>query len=106
MSGLVQLGLESLMKGERNLHNEQTNDVSNGYRPRRVCHSGKIFELQVPRSRTTNFYPTLLGVLKDQEEEAQRVVFSLYSEGLTTEQVGKIDGKSMANIIAKLKSHA
>ena len=72
ISGLVQLGLESLMKSERNLHNEQTCDVSNGYRHRRVCHSGKLFELQVPRSRHSNFYPTLLGVLKDQEEEAQR----------------------------------
>lgn len=90
MSGLIQLGLESLMKSERTLHNLQKDDVSNGYRSRRVIHSGKLFELQVPRSRTSNFYPTLLGVLKDQEEEAQRVVFSLYSEGLTTLQVGKI----------------
>ncbi len=93
MQGLIQLGLESLMKGERNIHNDIMDDVSNGYRPRRVTHSGKIFELQVPRSRNSNFYPTLLGVLKDQEEEAQRVVFSLYSEGLTTEQVGKVYGQ-------------
>ncbi len=73
------------MKSERTLHNEIHDDVSNGYRHRRVSHNGQLFELQVPRSRESNFYPTLLGVLKDQEDEARRVVFSLYSQGLTTE---------------------
>ena len=32
----------------------------------------------------------LLGVLKDQKEEAQKLMSSLYCSGLTTEQVGKI----------------
>ena len=55
-----------------------------------MCHGGKVFELRVPRSRNSNFYPMFLGVLKDQEEEAQKLVSSLYCSGLTTEQVGKI----------------
>ena len=93
LEGLVQKGLESLMVSERSVHNEQHSDVSNGFRGRRVCHGGKIFELRVPRSRESNFYPMLLGVLKDQEEEAQRLVSSLYLSGLTTEQVGKIYGQ-------------
>ena len=88
--GLVKRGLESLMLTERSLHNETLSDVSNGFRGRRVCHGGKVFELRVPRSRNSNFYPMLLGVLKDQEEEAQKLVSSLYCSGLTTEQVGKI----------------
>ncbi len=88
--GLVKQGLESLMLSERRLHNESASDVSNGFRDRRVCHGGKVFELGVPRSRNSNFYPLLLGVLKDQEEEAQKLVSSLYCSGLTTEQVGKI----------------
>ena len=78
------------MHTERAVHNAAHNDVSNGYRARRVCHGGKVFELRVPRSRNSNFYPMLLGVLKDQEEEAQKLVSSLYCSGLTTEQVGKI----------------
>ena len=78
------------MVSERRLYNTDHQDVSNGYRDRRVCHGGKIFELRVPRSRNSNFYPMLLGVLKDQEEEAQKLVSSLYCSGLTTEQVGKI----------------
>ncbi len=90
LQGLVKQGLESLMLSERSLHNEALSDVSNGFRSRRVCHGGKIFELRVPRSRNSNFYPMLLGVLKDQEEEAQKLVSSLYCSGLTTEQVGKI----------------
>nr|WP_302568336.1 transposase [Culturomica massiliensis] len=74
------------MLSERSLHNEALSDVSNGFRGRRVCHGGKVFELRVPRSRNSNFYPMLLGVLKDQEEEAQKLVSSLYCSGLTTEQ--------------------
>ena len=90
LQGLVKQGLESLMLSERDLHNETRGDVSNGFRGRRVCHGGKVFELRVPRSRNNHFYPMLLGVLKDQEEEAQKLVSSLYCSGLTTEQVGKI----------------
>ena len=90
LQGLVKQGLESLMLSERALHNETRGDVSNGFRGRRVCHGGKVFELRVPRSRNSHFYPMLLGVLKDQEEEAQKLVSSLYCSGLTTEQVGKI----------------
>ena len=88
--GLVKKGMESLMQSERNLHNELTSDVSNGYRDRKVYHGGQMFELRVPRSRNNSFYPMLLGVLKDQEEEAQKLVSSLYTSGLTTEQVGRI----------------
>ena len=88
--GLVKQGLESLIHSERTVHNSEHNDVSNGYRARRVCHGGKVFELRVPRSRNSNFYPMLLGALKDQEEETKKLVSSLYCSGLTTEQVGKI----------------
>ena len=49
--GLVKQGLESLMHSERAVHNAAHNDVSNGYRDRRVCYDRKVFELRVPRSR-------------------------------------------------------
>ena len=87
---LVRLGIESLMKSERSVHNIENNDVSNGFRPRRIYQNGQMFEIQVPRSRENNFYPVLLGVLKDQEAELQRLACSLYAEGLTTRQVGRI----------------
>ena len=55
LQGLVKQGLESLMVSERCVHNEALSDVSNGFRDRRVCHAGKVFELRVPRSRNSNF---------------------------------------------------
>ena len=87
---LIQMGIESLMKSERKIHNELTLDVSNGYRNRRICHNGQMFQISVPRTREHSFYPMLLGVLKDQESEIQRLVCSLYSKGLTTSQVGDV----------------
>lgn len=57
---LIHLGMESLMKSERAIYNEQTNDVSNGFRDRKVYHNGQMFQIQVPRSREGNFYPMLL----------------------------------------------
>ena len=71
---LIRLGMESLMKSEREVYNTQKEDVSNGFRDRRVYHNGKMFEIRFPRTRESNFYPVLLGVLKDQESEVQRGV--------------------------------
>ena len=56
LQGLVKQGLESLMLSERSLHNEALSDVSNGFRGRRVCHGGKIFELRVPRGQPSSEY--------------------------------------------------
>ena len=39
---LIRLGMESLMKSEREIYNSQTDDVSNGFRDRRIYHSGQI----------------------------------------------------------------
>jgi transposase-like protein len=47
-------------------------------------------ELRVPRTRYGSFYPVLLNVLKDQQAEMERLTFSLYTAGLTTEQIGDI----------------
>jgi len=95
---LLQMSLEAIMRSERMMHNEQQNDVSNGFRKRSVlAHGGKL-ELLVPRSRHHNFYPLLLGIIKDQEQEYKELAYELYTSGLTTEQVGglfdKIYGQS------------
>lgn len=52
-----------------------------------------MLELQVPRTRNGNFYPLILGLLRDQEEEAKQIAFKLYGAGLTTEQVGELFGE-------------
>jgi transposase-like protein len=86
---VMTLTLEGLMKAERALWNATQSDVSNGFRPRRVFGDGRMLELRVPRSRNGNFYPMLLATLKDQQEEAQKLVYQLYRQGLTTEQIGE-----------------
>ena len=87
---ILKLSLESLMKIERSEHNQTEKDLSNGYRPRRIFGQGKQLELRVPRTRNGNFYPLILSLLKDQEEEMKNLAFRLYSSGLTTQQVGEI----------------
>lgn len=87
---VMQISLEALMKAERELYNETNKDVSNGYRRVNALGHNKELKLQVPRSRRGNFYPVLLGVLRNQEEEYRKVAFSLYGAGLTTAQVGDI----------------
>lgn len=90
LNELLTISLEALMRAERTVHNHTHGDVSNGYRSRKSFGHGKLLELQVPRSRYGQFYPVLLSVLKDQEEESKRLAFSLYSSGLTTAQVGDV----------------
>lgn len=90
---LLKHTLEAIMRSERMLHNENSNDQSNGFRKRSVlAHGGKI-ELLVPRSRHHNFYPLLLGVIKNQENEYKELAYQLYTAGLTTEQVGDMFDK-------------
>ena len=87
---VLQLSLEALMRSERELHNSDMSDVSNGYRWRKTFGMQKQLKLQVPRSRYHQFYPVLLAVLKDQEQELRELAFMLYGSGLTTNQVGDV----------------
>jgi len=90
---VLKYSIEALMRAEREIHNSTKGDVSNGYRWRRAFGLGEQLELRVPRSRNNQFYPLLLAVLKDQEQEAKELAFSLYGSGLTTGQVGELFDK-------------
>ena len=79
---LQKLSLEAMMRAEREEHNATNGDMSNGYRPRRTFGRGKIIELRVPRSRNGQFYPILLSLLRDQEEECRKLAFNLYGNYL------------------------
>jgi transposase-like protein len=52
--------------------------------------NGVSLELAVPRTRNQNFYPLILALIKDQNEELAQISTELYSSGLTTEQIGGI----------------
>jgi len=89
---LLKHALEAMMRGEREEYKALAQDMSNGYRPRRTYGRGKMLELRVPRTRNGSFYPLILGLLRDQEEEARKIAFTLYGAGITTEQVGEVFG--------------
>lgn len=93
LNKILKTTLEVLMKTERSEYQHTTKDYSNGYRPRKVFGHGKILELKVPRTRNGGFYPVILGLLKDQQQEAHSLAFELYKSGLTTDQVGDIFDK-------------
>lgn len=90
MHKVLELSLEAMMRAERLVHNQDHMDVSNGFRGVKVFGQGKQLRLQVPRSRRNSFYPVLLSVLRNQEEECRQLAFRLYGAGLTTQQVGDL----------------
>ncbi len=87
---LLTIALEAMMRSERKEYNKLNSDVSNGYRSSRVYGQGKIMELRVPRSRHGQFYPVILSLLRNQEEESRQLAYELYGAGLTTSQVGSL----------------
>lgn len=90
LNTVLKLSLEALMKSERDEFNKANGSYSNGYRSRKAFGDKQMLELQVPRTRNGGFYPVILGLLKNQEEEARNIAFHLYRSGLTTAQVGEV----------------
>ena len=79
------------MKHERYLFvNDNEYEQCNGFRSRRWYSHGFEFSLRIPRSRSGNFYPVLLGLIRSESEERAKLFNLLYTKGLTTEQIGEI----------------
>ena len=66
----------------------------NGYRPGRTYGMGRTLTFRIPRDRYGNFHPRILAVLRDQEDECERLAGTLYTKGLTQEQVADRVSKS------------
>ena len=81
------------MKSERELYKSNVEDYSNGFRNRKAFGDKRMIELRVPRTRNGGFYPVILALLKNQEQEARSIAFELYRSGLTTGQVGNVFGE-------------
>lgn len=90
---ILKIALESLMRAERKEFKDLNSDVSNGFRKRTVYSNGHSIELTVPRTRNNNFYPLVLALINNQNEELAQIVSELYCSGLTTEQIGDIVDK-------------
>ena len=90
---LMEIMLESLMVSERREYLREdglSGNKCNGYRPGRTYGHGRTLTFRIPRDRYGNFHPRILAILRDQEEECERLAGTLYTKGLTQEQVGEV----------------
>ena len=89
---LMEIMLESLMVAERGefLREQADHNKGNGYRFGHSYGHGKKLEFRIPRDRFGNFHPKILAILRDQEEECEKLAGSLYTKGLTQSQVGQV----------------
>lgn len=89
---LMEIMLESLMLAERGtfLSETQNGNKGNGYRLGHTFGHGKRLEFGIPSDRYGNFHPQILAILRNQEEECERLAGSLYTKGLTQSQVGEV----------------
>lgn len=88
---LMEIMLESMMVAERGeFLAENPGNKGNGYRPGHSYGQGKKLEFRIPRDRYGNFHPQILAILRDQEEESDRLAGVLYTKGLTQEQVSDV----------------
>lgn len=92
LNDVLEMVLNSLMKSERDsfLLSESDGNKGNGYRPGRVFGRGHQLELRIPRDRLGQFYPVILSLLKDEDQQVHDLSFALYSKGLTTRDIGGI----------------
>lgn len=87
----MEIMLESLMFAERGeFLAENPGNKGNGYRPGHSYGQGKRLEFRIPRDRYGNFHPRILAILRDQEEECDRLAGVLYTKGLTQDQVSDV----------------
>ncbi len=98
---LITLLLNSLLKHERTLWQEENKEAANGFRARCVRYHGMEFALQIPRTRQGGFYPTLLAVLRDEDQEKAMLFNELYTKGLTCEQIGQISERIYSRTYSK-----
>ena len=80
-----------MMVAERSeLLPENPQNKGNGYRFGHAYGQGRKLEFRIPRDRYGNFHPQILAILRNQEEECDRLAGVLYTKGLTQEQVGDV----------------
>lgn len=88
---LMEIMLESMLVAERGEYlRENPGNKGNGYRPGHAYGDSRKLEFRIPRDRYGNFHPRILAILRDQEEECDRLAGVLYTKGLTQEQVGDV----------------
>ena len=93
LQDLMEIMIESMMVAERREYLREDSlpgDKGNGFRIGHTYGQGRTLTFRIPRDRYGNFHPRILAVLRSQEEECERLAGTLYSKGLTQEQVGDV----------------
>lgn len=91
---LMEIMLESMMVAERTeFLCDNPNNKGNGYRPGHTYGQGHKLEFRIPRDRYGNFHPQIMAILRNREEECDRLAGVPYTKGLTQEQVADVFGQ-------------
>lgn len=92
LNEVLEILMNSLMYSEREafLTETQEPNKANGYRPGQVYGRGQQLQLRIPRDRLGQFYPVLLGLMRDQDSQMHDLSFCLYTKGLTTRDIGDV----------------
>ena len=87
----MEIMIESMMVAERGeFLADNPGNKGNGYRPGSTYGHGRKLEFRLPRDQYGNFHPQISVILRDQEEECDRLAGGFYTKGLTQEQIGDI----------------
>lgn len=88
---LMEIMLESLIVAERGefLLEQADHNKGNGYRFGHSYGHGKKLEFRIPRDRFGDFHPKILAILRDQEEECEKLAGSLYTKGSVIVLMGR-----------------
>lgn len=93
LQDLLEILLERMMVSERREYlreNSASGNKCNGFRPGHSYGHGRTLTFRIPRDRYGNFHPQILAILRHQEDECERLAGTLYTKGLTQEQVGEV----------------
>lgn len=88
----MEIMLESLMVSERKEYLQEeslSRNKCNDCRLGRTYGHDWTLTFCIPRDRYGNFHPRILAILRDQEE-CERLACTLYTKGMTQEQVGEV----------------
>ena len=104
LNTLLETMLNCLMKIERkSFLAEQKNpsNKANGYRIGTTIGFQRQLKFSIPRDRLGHFYPVILAIIRNQEEELSKLAFNLYSKGLSTRDVSDVFNDLYGNKYSK-----
>jgi transposase-like protein len=101
---LFEIMLNCLMKFERKHFLEKESkekNKANGFRYISGIGLNKSLKLAIPRDRLGFFYPLILGLVKNQEEELSKLAYNLYAKGLSVRDVSDVFNDLYGNSYSK-----